>query len=346
MDFYYNDASANFMSMEEEFYNENPLYPDMMDQFNEQNGISHHSDLYDILNEEEDKFNKGFEETFLNKQNDTDENIENKSTDGTEKEKVITDVNKNIEESKENNNNEQSFCFVMTEHIKQKSNEKKFINKKTERDEEIKEDDISSINKNGTGENTNIENDEKSNKSSNKKNNKNYSSDIIVKKVRMEVLINIQDFINRKIKLFYNNKIRKGIHILQFLDFDKTELIHSKVNYDKNFLNLKLGDIFSWDLSKKITNYLPNHNRQLVQELISSEKEGEYFKNLFNITFIQCLRHIRDEENIDELNGLNKIDTIFLKFIEDKDYYNNLVENLEKYEKLLFKKKSRKSKKD
>ena len=108
----------------------------------------------------------------------------------------------------------------MTEHIKQKSNEKKFINKKTERDEEIKEDDISSINKNGTGENTNIENDEKSNKSSNKKNKVENNSN--------KKKLNTNEPIKTESKLKSNN-FKNNIPLKEFL---------SQINLLKYFDNL------------------------------------------------------------------------------------------------------------
>ena len=356
----FDDSENNFMSIQDDFRGDNY---DQNNNFYDPYENSNENTLHKFYEEEEyqKEFNKGFEETFLNNPFDDDEYIEKQSTESTEKKENDNNKEKEKEQKqeqeiehlmpKEDNDinlekNEQSFYLVKTEHFKKTiDNNENITNRiEEEEDEEEKEKEASS---NIMNIDENVENDEiiSSTKNTTKKSNKNYTSDIIGKKVRMEVLTNLKDFINEKIKYYYNNDIKKGIHLKQFLEFDKTNIIHSNVNYDKKFLNFKLGFIFSWDLSKKITNHLKDHNHQLLQELVSSEIAGNYFTELFNTTFIQCLKHIQGKENIDVLNGINKIDQIFEKYKDDKNYYNNLVENMKNYENILNNKRARNSKK-
>ena len=174
-----------------------------------------------------------------------------------------------------------------------------------------------------------------------------YIPDSYLKQIRSMILDSLIDFINNKIKKFKNNKISAGICKMQFKPINKEKLYHSKVDYDKQFLDLKLNEILSWDLNKKYTNNLNDANSQLVQDLISDEN-GQYFIELFDMTFLECLDCIRGNENsnsflfdgfptIEEIitNKKNKINK---KDIQKYIYYIN------NYEISLMSKKSRLSK--
>ena len=174
-----------------------------------------------------------------------------------------------------------------------------------------------------------------------------YIPDSYLKQIRSMILDSLIDFINNKIKKFKNNKISAGICKMQFKPINKEKLYHSKVDDDKQFLDLKLNEILSWDLNKKYTNNLNDANSQLVQDLISDEN-GQYFIELFDMTFLECLDCIRGNENsnsflfdgfptIEEIitNKKNKINK---KDIQKYIYYIN------NYEISLMSKKSRLSK--
>ena len=182
-----------------------------------------------------------------------------------------------------------------------------------------------------------------------KKRRENYSTEKITKKVRIVVLKAIIHFINEKIKLFYNNNIGRGLKEMKFKEIDKTTLSHSKVDYDKEFLNFPLKTILSWDISGKITNYLREHNKKLVEKLTSSETCSEYFIQLFNMTFLQCLEHIQNGKH-GILNGLMTCRKMFEEFcdekeIKDEEYYSIFETILMEYQVLIEKKTSRKSRK-
>ena len=130
----------------------------------------------------------------------------------------------------------------------------------------------------------------------------------IMKRIRNIILNSIIIFINKMIKIIYNNDIMKGIRIKQFLPIDKSNLSHSTVEYNKIFLHKKLKEILSEKINDKYTNFPKNKNKLLIEDLIKSDKGGTYFKKIFDLTFLDCVEHIRGTKNFVELNGLMDID--------------------------------------
>ena len=174
-----------------------------------------------------------------------------------------------------------------------------------------------------------------------------FSSDRIVKKIRILILNAIFKFINEKIKILFNNNIGKGIFIKLFLPINKTNLSHSSVEYDKEFLNKKLKEIFS-SISDKFTNYLNTKNKDLIENLINLENKGKYFQELFELTFLDCLEHIRGTKNSEILNDLPKINDILIQegknINEDEiEIYKEIINN---YEIIIKHKKKRNPKKE
>ena len=153
-------------------------------------------------------------------------------------------------------------------------------------------------------------------------------SDNVIKKGRNILLNSIFRFVNKKISIFYNNDIGKGIGIKQFVKISKKELNHSNVEFDKNYLNTKLKEIFSGDISGKFTNFLINKNEKLLQNLIKID----YFKELFELTFLQCIEHINGTKFIPLLEGFETLDEILLNEEEklkenDIEKYKYIIEN-------------------
>ena len=54
------------------------------------------------------------------------------------------------------------------------------------------------------------------------------------------------------------------------------------------------------------------------------KKKRKFFNNLFNLTFLECLKHFRGDYNISELEGLNELNEIKKKYENDNDYLNLL----------------------
>ena len=136
-----------------------------------------------------------------------------------------------------------------------------------------------------------------------------YIPDIFVKKIKMLVLKKSYNFINEKIIKIFNNNIGKGICIKQLLPINKFVLYHSSVEEDKEFLNKKLKEIFS-SISNKYTSVLNTKNKNLIDDLINLEEHGKYFKELFELSFLDCLEHIRGTKNSELLDDLPNIDNI------------------------------------
>ena len=195
-----------------------------------------------------------------------------------------------------------------------------------------------------------IENKEMLNKKR-KANNKNehqsqFASDNIIKKIRIMILNAIIKFINEKIKIFFNNDLGKGICIKQLLPINKTILSHSSVEYDKEFINKKLKEILS-PISNKYTNALNTKNKDLIQDLINLEDKGKYFQELFDLSFLDCLKHISGTKYSDLLNDLPNIDNILIqdkKNINEKEI-NNYKYIINNYELIIEHKKARNKKK-
>ena len=153
-------------------------------------------------------------------------------------------------------------------------------------------------------------------------------SDNEIKKGRNILLNSIFRFVNKKIRIIFNNDIGKGISIKQFVKISKKELNHSNVEFDKNYLNTKLKEIFSGDISGKFTNFLINKNEKLLQNLIKID----YFKELFELTFLQCIEHINGTKFIPLLEGFETLDEILLNEEEklkenDIEKYKYIIEN-------------------
>ena len=165
-------------------------------------------------------------------------------------------------------------------------------------------------------------------------------SDNEIKKGRNILLNSIFRFVNKKIRIIFNNDIGKGISIKQFVKISKKELNHSNVEFDKNYLNTKLKEIFSGDISGKFTNFLINKNEKLLQNLIKID----YFKELFELTFLQCIEHINGTKFIPLLEGFETLDEILLN--EEEKLKENNIENykyiIENYKQCVENKFSRK----
>ena len=150
-------------------------------------------------------------------------------------------------------------------------------------------------------------------------------------------------YINEMIKIIYNNDIRKSILIRQFLEISKKKLSHSSVDFDKKFLYKELKEILSENISEKYSNFPPDKNKRLIEELITSENGGPYFQKLFELTFLDCLEHIRGTKKFSELMGLMDKDAMlnYEEFKIDKDQSQTYEDYIYEYENIIKRKKSR-----
>ena len=265
--------------------------------------------------------------------NYNDDDIEMKNTEDTEKDdKHIYNqnyiINQKIEDEKEylkifpNNIENDS----INQSLNDMSMENLYFQQRSNNQENMSislKEELSDLNqKSYISENENDNKNEYIGKKRETKNNT-YSPDKMRKRVRIIALKAIIYFINEKIKYFYKN-IGKGLLEKQFKDIDKTNLSHSNVGYDKIFLEYKLKEIFSWNISSKITTLLKEHNKNLLGQLINSEIAGDYFKELFEMTFSQCLEHIQGKKYYEIFNGLMNFEKTVDYFCDEKEKNDNI----------------------
>lgn len=147
-------------------------------------------------------------------------------------------------------------------------------------------------------------------------------------------------FINNKIYFEYNGNLGHGTDIKKLLLLNYQQIGNCKIEFNKAFKEKTLGEIFSVKLSKRINNY--------KEELIDNLRKKDYFNDLFNLTFLDCLKYFRGEENtkFNNIKGLKKFNDLMNdnKFKEENDekYINELREFILEFENRLSVKKSRK----
>ena len=177
-----------------------------------------------------------------------------------------------------------------------------------------------------------------------------YSDDNMRKKCKNLILKYLFEFINNKIKELYKGDIGHGDFKKELKILNQDKKVNSTVDLDKDFLDKKLIDIFSENISSRLSNYSPSHNKNIIELLIneSNEEKREYFKKLFNLKFMDCLKYFRgDNIIIEELKGFKCLSSIksSLRIDHDKDYIDLLEHYLKNFEEKINNKKSRNRKK-
>ena len=170
-----------------------------------------------------------------------------------------------------------------------------------------------------------------------------FSDDNLRRKVKHLVLDNTFKFINEKINKIYNGNIGHGIYIKKLFKINQKQKSDASIQYNKDFLTKTLGDIFSEDISSRFTAYHPSHNKFLIiaLKLDKDENKKNYFTKLFSITFLDCLKHFRGSQKIQELEGLTKFNNIKSKYEDDMEYLSSLEYYINHYEKIINNKKAR-----
>lgn len=179
-----------------------------------------------------------------------------------------------------------------------------------------------------------------------RKNNK-FSDNTLRRKCKHILLKSLMKFINNKLIEIYNGNIGEGMFTKQLLMLNKEQNANVNVNYNKLFLHKKIGDIFSENISSNYTNFQKDHNKKLIKKLLEEKDENKrnYFKNLFNLTFLDCLKHFRKSETIQELKGFDRYNELIKQYDDDLDYKICLEFYLQHFEEIIDKKKPKSHKK-
>ena len=174
-----------------------------------------------------------------------------------------------------------------------------------------------------------------------------YTSDNIIRKCKT-ILINLLfNLINKKIKEIFRKEKGYVSTKKRLMKMSQTQIANSSVKYNQSFLNKKLKDIFSENLSTRCSNYPINHNKNLINELLNEKdlNKRKFFNDLFELSFLECLEHFRGTKSFYCLEGLENYKEICDKLDGDEDYKDSFLSFIENYEMIILNKKSRKSKK-
>ena len=178
-------------------------------------------------------------------------------------------------------------------------------------------------------------------KSTDYTNNLNCRTDNVIRKCKNIILNSLLIFINQKIKNLYNNNIGRGLLVKQFKSLNQKNKSSTHVKHMQEYLNKTLKEILSEDIS----HYPFDFNRNLVNKLLDEEdiEKRIYFKSLFDLSFLQCLKHFRGDEVNPNLSGMSLMNQELNNFT-DKDLRENLEAYFNEFETRINERKSRKSK--
>lgn len=175
-----------------------------------------------------------------------------------------------------------------------------------------------------------------------------FSDDNTRRKIKSTLVNDLSEFINIKIEDLYGKDVGEGMVRKRLMKLGQKQISNASVEFNQEFLYKKLKSIFSENVTTRITNYPPQRNKEVIEELINDQNENRrnYFKGLFNVTFLECLKYYRgDDIYIEYLQGFKKFSQEEFILNEGKDYTQHFMAYLKNYENILLKKKPRKPKK-
>lgn len=155
-----------------------------------------------------------------------------------------------------------------------------------------------------------------------------FSDDNIRRKIK-SLLINY-------LRIFVNYQISQRVPSPQkILTPNQSQIFNAKIEYNQQFLNKTLEEIFSEKRSERYSTFNPDYNKNVIYNLMNTGDEGkkEYFRKLLKLTFIQCLNHFIKIERIDELNGMKLFEDLIDEIKEKNDGDDNYIEVLSYYMK-------------
>lgn len=179
-----------------------------------------------------------------------------------------------------------------------------------------------------------------------------FSDDNLRRKCKHILMKNLMIFINKKIYDLYEGKIGSGLMKKELQTLNQKQKYDATITFNKQFIYKTIGEIFSEDVSKRFTNFPLDHNKKLIEKLTQEkdEKKKKFFSNLFDLTFIDCMKHFTGEKYIDELKGFDGFEQVMedlkKKYKEDgEDYVESLKYYLNNYEYIIINKRKRRPRK-
>ena len=170
-----------------------------------------------------------------------------------------------------------------------------------------------------------------------------FSDDNLIRKVKCTLIDILSSLINKLFKKYYNNNINEKENKKELLKMNQNQIISSKTDYNRNFINKTLKEIFSYRISTKYSKYSPEHNKNLINQVLE-EKNRDIkikFEIIFNLTFLDCLEHFRGTKYIKELEGMTNLVELCNKFENEPDYTCQFKYFVNNFENIIFTKKLR-----
>lgn len=160
-----------------------------------------------------------------------------------------------------------------------------------------------------------------------------FSADNLRRKIKHLVIKNVINMINKKLQKMYDGSIGYNLNNTKFLTFNRSQKFNATIEYNKAFLNKSIGEILSEPISKKYKSFPSDFNEKLVEKLknLKDIDKKNYFMKLFNLTFLNCLKHYRGTNTFEELVGMKCFDEE-KNIFKEEDYIDVLKYNLDKYE--------------
>ena len=154
-----------------------------------------------------------------------------------------------------------------------------------------------------------------------------YSYDNLKRKCKHLVIDNAMEFINKKIYEVYKGNIDNGLIKKKLMKLNQFQKTNADVEFNKRFIKKTLKEIFSENITKQIKLYELDHNKKIIDLLLSERKEE--FEKIFNLKFIDCVDHFIENKKIEELKGMKLFsefkEQIINKYKKDgRSFYENL----------------------
>ena len=138
-----------------------------------------------------------------------------------------------------------------------------------------------------------------------------FSHDNILRKIKVKFFHKIINYLNSIII----SKYRTKINTLKNLKGDISQ--NNTINFNKQLLNSKLKDIFlNNKINGKFKIYESSYNKTIIEKIY--KENIQELIDILEITFFDAFKIFRDKNEVQKLNGLEKLDTV-IEEIKSKD---------------------------
>ena len=177
-----------------------------------------------------------------------------------------------------------------------------------------------------------------------------FSDDNILQKIKNICLNYFLKYINLKLLDLFKSDNSDDLNNKKLCILSKNQDGNSKSEKNKTLLNMTMQSISSQNISTKYKSSDSNHNKNLIEELINEQDEEKrlFFQKIFNLSFLDVLKHFRGSILIKELSGINSFNDYLNKTDfgkNSKEYKEILSIFMNNYETIVMEKHSREKKK-